>query len=342
MLIAVPAEITADETRVALTPQQLAPLQALGCEVRVQSGAGTLAGFGDDDYRHNGALISATAAETYLNADIVLKIWAPLPEEINLLQSGQNIVCNAANITAAAELRALAASKINLFALNFTPRISRAQNIDILSSQSNIAGYVAALSGLSRTPSVAAMMITSAGTLPAQKVLIMGLGVAGLQAAATAHRLGAKVFATDIRAETKEQAASVGTVFWEQVSPEFLSTVSLIITTAQTFGKPAPILLNAQQLSALPAGCVIVDMAAAAGGNINPHDLPPNITLIRSAHPERQMPRSASILYGGNMLNFCRLIIKDNHLELNRADDIINHTLICADGRANHPFINGE
>lgn len=342
MLIAVPSEITTDETRVALTPQQIPALKLLGCKVQIQSGAGSLAGFSDDDYRKVGAHITATAAETYHNADIILKIWSPLAQETPLLAPKQTIVCNASNLTSATQLRTLAATQITLFALNFTPRTSRAQNVDILSSQSNIAGYVAALTGLNRAPSVAAMMITAAGTLPAQKVLIMGLGVAGLQAAATAHRLGAKVFASDIRRETQDQATSVGAVFMPHVIDELLSSVSLIITTAQTIGKPAPILLNQSQLNLLPNGCVIVDMATESGGNINRRDLSPTTDFVDGRFLERRMPRSASILYGGNMLNFCRLLLKDGQFAINRADDIINHTLICADGHANHPFINGE
>lgn len=342
MIIAVPAETATEETRVALTPKHISGLSALGIKIKVEKNAGKKALFSDEDYRTAGAEIADSLRTTCRDADIILKIWAPRPEELSAFHQGQNIVCNAQNIKSFAELQKIARTGVNLYALDLIPRISRAQNMDILSSQNNLSGYMAVLLGAAQTPAAVPMMITSAGTLAAAKVLVMGLGVAGLQAAATARRLGAKVFVSDIRAETREQAASVGAVFVEKPAPELLSSLQIIITAAPAVGRTAPILLNCKQLKILSPGCVIVDLAADSGGNVTTTRIPDNITLIRDSHLVRRLPRSASLLYSGNMDAFCRYIIKNGALTPDYEDDIIRSTLICRNGQTNHPYLHGE
>lgn len=342
MIIAVPKETTAEETRVALTPKHVSGLTALGIKVKIEKNAGKNALFDDEEYRAAGAEIASSLKTACRSADIILKIWAPRPPELSAFCPEQTIVCNAQNIKSFAELKKIAQTGVNLYALDLMPRLSRTQNMDILSSQNNLSGYAAVLSGAAQMPSALPMMITSAGTLAPAKVLIMGLGVAGLQAAATARRLGAKVFVSDIRAETREQADSVGAVFVTEPTPELLSSTQMIITAAPSVGKPASILLDGKQLKMLPPGCVIIDLAADSGGNVNAKQLPADITLIQNSHLVRRLPHAASLLYSGNMDAFCRFIIKDNAVMPDYDDEVIRRTLICRNGQINHPYLHGE
>jgi len=340
MLIAIAKEITPLENRVALVPRHVAILKELGHRIAIQTNAGQDAGFNDEDYRAAGAEICASPAQTYQNADIILKIWAPLQGETAYLSAGQKIICNAQNIKTTQAFKTLADRKIDLFALDLMPRLSRAQDMDILSSQNNLAGYAAVLTGIQHCPSVMPLMITSAGTLPPLKVLIMGLGVAGLQALATAHRLGAQLYALDNRPETEEQAASLGAVFVHQLTDDLLSTVQLLITSALITGKPAPKLLTAKQLGVLPPHCVIIDMAADSGGNIPTHALPQNITLISDSHLARRVPTSASILYSGNVFNFFRFLYPNtDSSSVDFNDEIISTTAVCNHGQCHHPYL---
>lgn len=340
MLIAVAKETRSKENRVALTPAFVANFTALGYQVKIEHNAGLASGFRDEEYRQAGAEICAAPKQTFRQADIILKIWAPEENEISNFCANQTIVCNTRNIRTFEQLKNFSTARVNLCALDLMPRTSRAQNMDILSSQNNLAGYAATITGASKSPTVMPLLITSAGTLPPLKVLIIGLGVAGLQAAATAHRLGAQVYAYDTRAETEEQAASLGVTFVKELSADILSSVRLIITSAQSFGKPAPEVLKAKQYAKLSSDCIIIDMAADDGGNINPQKLPSSITLIADSHLERQIPYSASTLFAGNVYQFCQFLIKDNDLYFNFNDDIISAVSICYHGQIRHPYLS--
>lgn len=342
MLIAVPKEITAHENRVALTPQHTSVFSDMGYKIQIQSGAGQAAGFDDDEYENAGAKICSTAKETFRQADIILKIWAPEPKEAALLNKNQTVICNGQNIKTYRHLEQLAQKDINLFCLDLIPRISRAQDMDILSSQNNLAGYEAVIIGAAEARNIMPLLITSAGTLPPMKILILGLGIAGLQAAATAHRLGAQIYAADIRPETEEQAASIGAVFVHQITPDLLSSVQIVICSALTQGKQAPRLLTEEQISYLPDGCVIIDMAADSGGNIPSSKLPENIKLIADSHLARRIPHSASILYSGNMFNFCRLLMPEQQFNPDSNDEIIAAATVCRQQKINHPYLQGK
>ena len=342
MLIAVPTETRSNETRVALTPSYVSQFVTLGHKIIIEKDAGLRAGFSNEDYLKAGAQIAQAAQETYHKADIILKIWAPTEKELPLLSTNQTILCNTQNLSTYQQLKNFSTARINLFALDLIPRISRAQNMDILSSQDTLAGYEAALLGAQCLKNVVPLLITAAGTLPAVKALIIGLGVAGLQASATLHRLGAQVYATDKRPETKEQAVSAGGIFIKEITPDILSAVKLIITSAVIRGKSAPITLSSKQLSYLSPNTVIIDMAADSGGNIQTDKISPQLILIQDTHLARRVPTSASQLYAGNIFNFCKFLLKNNKLQPDFNDEIIAATAICCHGQINHPYLTGK
>ena len=341
MLIAVLKETTSQETRVALIPKHVAEFTSANITVRIEHLAGQKAGFSNQDYIKAGAEICATAEETCKDADIILKILAPSENELKLFKPHQTLICDTRNLNKQ-QLKIFSEARINLFALDAIPRISRAQNMDILSSQNNLSGYVAAILAATHANAAIPLLMTSAGTLPAMKTLVIGLGVAGLQAAATLHRLGAQVFAFDIRAETEAQARSVGAVWINKITPELLSATKIIITAAQTVGKPAPKLLNSQQLCRLPAYSVIVDLAADTGGNIDTSNHPPTVKLIADSHLARRIPYSASTLFSENLFNFCNLLIHDGELSPNFQDEIICATMMCCHKQSKNCFRHGE
>ena len=342
MLIAVLKEIKINETRVALTPQFTAKFVALGHQIIIEKNAGIKAGFKNEDYLKAGAQIAQNAKEATKNANLILKIWAPFEQELSYFANNQTILCNSQNITSYQQLKRFSTARLNLFALDLIPRISRAQNMDILSSQDTLSGYKAALLGAKCLPCVVPLLITAAGTLPPIKVLIIGLGVAGLQAASTLHRLGAQVYVSDIRPETKEQALSIGAVFIKDITSDFLSTIKLLITCAVKRGEKAPKVLTDQQLCALSAGSVVIDMANDSGGNVIPEKLPSSVILIRDSHLACLVPSSASTLYAGNIFNFCNLLLKNNSLHPDFNDEIIAATAVCRHGQINHPYLTGK
>lgn len=339
MLIAVPKESIPLETRVALVPKHIAELTSQGINVQIEHHAGINAGFSDKEYQQAGAKICATAADTYASADIITKIWAPQENEIEHLSLGQTILCNTRNISSGKTIKKFSQACINLFALDLIPRLSRTQSLDILSSQNNLDGYEAVIIGAANLKNTIPLLITSAGSLPPLKTLVMGLGVAGLQAIATARRLGAQVYGYDTRPETQEQAQSLGATFIKELTTDLLSSVQLIITSAQIKGKPAPKLLSKQQLHALSPLCVIIDLAADSGGNIIQEHLPQGTTLIRDSHMARRIPCAASTMYSGNIYNFCQLLIKDNQLNIDFSDEIIIQTMICCHTQSHHPYL---
>ena len=342
MIISIPKETTPQETRIAITPTYVTKFIEQGYTIKIEHNAGLLSGFSDKEYQQAGAIICHSPQETYQNSDIILKIWSPLSNELKFLQPSQNVICNCQNIKTLSELQKLSSTNINLFALNLIPRISKAQNMDILSSQDNLSGYEAVIIGAGHSLSSLPLMITSAGTLAPLKVLVIGIGVAGLQAIATAKRLGAIVYAHDIRPETEEQTSSLGAIFIKEISPELLNSIKLVITSAQSEGKTAPIVLNSQQLQYLPPKCVIIDMASDNGGNIPQQNVPEDLIIIRNSHLNRYIPYSASSLFAGNVYNFCNYLFPNKKLTIDIQDEIISRTLICHNNQAYHPYLNGE
>ena len=339
MIIAIPKEISPHETRVAVTPETVSKYTKLGLSVKIETNAGTLAGFSDDEYRQSGAQICPTPSQTYANSDIILKINAPQTEEDQYLKSGMTIIGNFQTLNNPQRTAIFAQLGLRCFALDLIPRISRAQSMDILSSQSNLAGYRAVIEALNHFNKAAPLMMTAAGTIAPAKVLILGVGVAGLQAIATAKRLGAQVYASDIRPETKEQVASLGAKFIETISPDILSKIDIVITTAQTAGKKAPILINDSLLRIMHKDSIIIDMAANSGGNVE-GTLPfqtifkYGTKIIGNSSLETLLPYSASQLFANNIYNF--LLASFNHEQktfiFDHNDELIHKTCICQNG----------
>lgn len=339
MIIGILKETLPFETRVAASPETVKKFKALGFKILIESHAGTASGFANHDYREAGAEIKNAVAEVSANADILLKINAPAPEEIAGIKEGAVIIADFQALQPTTALGLFAGEKnFTCFALDLMPRISRAQSMDILSSQSNLAGYKAVINASNLSRRSIPLMMTAAGTLAPAKVLILGLGVAGLQAAATAKRLGAMVFANDIRPETFEQAVSLGAKFVEKIDEQILSQCDIIISSAFSPGKPAPLLLNEKQLLSVKKGAVIIDLAAGAGGNIfgaidhqtvNKHEL----ILVGNSRLAAEVPYSASTLFAQNLFNFLSPQYRDNRLNFDFDDEIITKTCIVKDGQ---------
>lgn len=366
MLIAVPRELTSGETRVAAVPAVVKKYRAWGFQVRVETGAGLKAGFSDEDYKEAGAEIAEGAAEVYHHADIILKIWAPLPEEEAYLSRGSMIIANFQNLDSFERLEQLTTLGLTCFALEKLPRISRAQSMDILSSQSNLAGYKAVIEAVNLSQSAVPLMMTSAGTVTPARVLVLGAGVAGLQAIATAKRLGALVYASDVRPAVKEQVESLGGKFVEveadvgfeasgayasETSEEYkkaqelavaeqLTKTDIAITTALIPGRPAPKLIKSCMLDRMPRGAVIIDMAAAAGGNVDGSvdrkTVEINgITIVGNSNLAAGVPHSASILFANNLYNFLasQYHSETHTLTFNYEDELVKSTCIAKAGK---------
>ena len=335
MRIAVPTETLAYETRIAATPETVKKFIAAGCEVVVQKGAGEHANLTDAAFVDAGARLADSFAETCNNADLVVKVRAPSKEELAQLASGTAVASLFAPFSNPL-LNDYAKAGLSCFCLEMIPRISRAQSMDVLSSQANIAGYKAIFLALEHYKSFMPMLMTAAGTVQPAKVLIMGAGVAGLQAIATARRLGAMVEVFDVRAAAKEQVESLGAKFVEvpvddadgedaggyakEMSDEYkekqaaliaehAAKSDIIITTALIPGRPAPVLVTEETLSKMKAGSVIVDMAAEAGGNcpLTEKDavwIKDGVTLVGISNIPALMATDASQLFARNVFNF--------------------------------------
>jgi H+-translocating NAD(P) transhydrogenase subunit alpha len=364
----------AGETRVAATPDTVKKLVAAGCAVKVQAGAGLKSRFADNLYQAAGATIAATAGEAAGGADILLKVRRPSADEIKGLKAGALVIAMLSPFDDRANLEALAATNMSLFSMEFMPRITRAQSMDVLSSQANLAGYKAVVDAASMFEQAVPMMMTAAGTVPAAKFFIMGVGVAGLQAIATARRLGAIVTATDVRPATKEQVASLGAKFIaveddefkqaqtaagyaKPMSPEYqkkqaelvaahVKTQDVVITTALIPGRPAPKLLTRAMVESMKPGAVIMDLAAERGGNceLTVPDKIVEFNGVRISGPLNlagTVPVNASSLYARNLLTFLETMIdkKDKVLKINWDDDLIKGTLVAKDGRIVHPSL---
>jgi NAD(P) transhydrogenase subunit alpha len=332
--------------------------------VVVESHAGLAAGFDDAAYEKAGAKIAPDARSALEGAHLALKVQAPTEAELPLYPAGLSLVC----FLPQAQKQALADRKVNVLQMERVPRTTRGQAVDALSSQATVAGYKAVLLGAGRLPRLLPMMTTAAGTLTPGKALILGAGVAGLQAIATAHRLGAQVYAFDVRAAVKEQINSLGAKFIEiegvgnaegqggyakevgqDEQSRILSTLAkqvptmdLVITTAQIPNRPAPRLITAEMVKTMKPGSVIVDLAAETGGNVEgsrPGEevLSPNgVVLIGARNLASTMPLHASMMYSRNVLTLVQLCIKDGALNLNLQDDIVAAMLVTLDGAIRH------
>jgi NAD(P) transhydrogenase subunit alpha len=371
MKIGVPTETRAAETRVAATPDTVKKLTGSGHhEVRVQAGAGVRASIPDEQFAAAGATIVPDAAELYRDSDIVLKVRAPEAEEVAGLKSG-SILIGLLNPHDGAGIERLAQQGVTGFALEALPRISRAQSMDVLSSQANIAGYKAVIIAADIYQRFFPMLMTAAGTVKAARVLVLGAGVAGLQAIATAKRLGAVVEAFDVRPAVKEQVESLGAKFVEvplsdaekaqaetaggyasemsddykrrqgELIAERAQAADVVITTALIPGRPAPRLISAATVQAMKPGSVIVDLAAEAGGNCELTELDRTVVkhgvhLVGIANLPGLVAADASALYARNVLTFFNLLVdaKTGELNINREDEIIAGTLVCIGGEA--------
>ncbi len=371
--LAVTAE-GADEPRCAVSPETVKKLIGLGCTVKVQSGAGARSRFSDAMLKDAGAEITADAASALSGADILLKVRRPSAEELAGLKPGAIVAAMIDPYGDRAALEAAAASGASLFSMEFMPRITRAQSMDVLSSQANLAGYKAVINAAAAFGQALPMMMTAAGTVPAAKTFIMGVGVAGLQAIATARRMGAIVSATDVRPATKEQVQSLGAKFIAVEDEEFkqaqtaagyakpmsaeyqakqaelvathIKNQDIVITTALIPGRPAPKLISRAMIESMKPGSVIVDLAAERGGNTDATE--PNRTvevngvkIIGAVNLAATIPVNASSLYAKNLLAFLETLIdrQEKALKINWADDIVTGTLVAKDGKIVHPSL---
>jgi NAD(P) transhydrogenase subunit alpha len=365
MRIGIPAETRAGETRVAATPETVKKLAAQH-QLIVQSGAGIAASVTDEAYVAAGATIGS-AADAF-GTDIVLKVRAPEPQERAQIKPGA-VLIGMLNPFDAANIAAMADARLQAFALEAVPRITRAQSMDVLSSQANIAGYKAVMVGANTYQRFMPMLMTAAGTVKAARVLIMGVGVAGLQAIATAKRLGAVIEASDVRPPVKEQVESLGAKFidvpyltdeereiakgvggyarpmpaeWMKRQADLVheraKLADIIITTALIPGRAAPVLIGEETVKAMKPGSVIVDLAVSQGGNCPLSELGKTVTrhgvhIVGEPDLACHVAADASALYARNVLDFLKLIIdKDGGLAIDREDEILKATLVCADG----------
>jgi NAD(P) transhydrogenase subunit alpha len=378
MKVAVVKERRAFEHRVAASPDTVKRMVGMGLEVVVESGAGEGAWFGDAAFAEAGATIAADAATALANADIWLKVQRPLiggeagMDELALTKRGVALIGLLQPAQNAGEAEAYANAGIAAFAMELVPRITRAQAMDVLSSQANLAGYKAVVDAAAEFGRAFPMMMTAAGTIKAARLLVMGAGVAGLQAIATGRRLGAIVSATDVRAAAKEQVESLGATFItvdeaasrsaetaggyaremgedyqrrqrERIT-EALKRTDIVICTALIPGRKAPVLLTSAMVAELVPGSVIVDLAVEAGGNVEgsrPEEtvLTPNgVKIIGPANMPSRIAADASQLYARNLLSFLTLLVTDKELKIDTADEIIKATLLTENGAVVNPL----
>jgi NAD(P) transhydrogenase subunit alpha len=376
MKLAILKERRAGEARVAATPETVKKLKGLGLDVTVEHSAGTGARISDADYEAAGATIAPDAAAALTGADIVLKVRGPEASEIAGMKKGAVLAALLAPYTEKEAVGRLAAQGVTAFAMEFIPRISRAQAMDVLSSQANLAGYKAVIDAAAQFGRAFPMMMTAAGTIAPARVLIMGVGVAGLQAIATARRLGAIVSATDVRPATKEQVESLGATFVavmddefknaqtaagyaKEMSPEYqakqaaliaetIRKQDIVITTALIPGRKAPVLVTEDMLKTMKPGSIIVDLAAEQGGNC-PLTKPDQIvevhgvTLMGYTNLPARLASDTSNLYARNLFNFVSLIVdkKTGALALNWDDEIVKGAGLTRDGEIVHPSLKG-
>ena len=376
MKIAVPKERRAHERRVAVSPETVKKLVGLGATVVVEAGAGAGASVPDDVFREAGAEIAPDEASALSGADVVFKVQGPTDEELALLKPGQILIAMLNPLAQREGVEALARANVTAFAMELMPRITRAQSMDVLSSQANLAGYKSVLDATEVFGRAFPMMMTAAGTVAPARVFVMGAGVAGLQAIATARRLGAIVSATDVRLAAKEQVASLGASFVmvedeeskqaetaggyaKEMSDAYkakqaalvadtIRKQDIVICTALIPGRRAPLLVTEEMVKSMKPGSVIVDLAVESGGNcalsrpgevVEAH----GVSIVGHINVPSRIAVDASALYAKNLLNFITpLIDKDSKtLKINWDDELVKGTLVAKDGQVAHPMLTG-
>ena len=369
MKISIPKETKAYENRVAITPEVVKSLHKAGFQCLVETQAGINAHFLDAAYTQAGATIITDKEQLYGQTDVVLRVNAPTPEEVRLMQNGTVLICFLYAYTAPELLAVLQEKQISAFAMDAVPRISRAQKMDALSSQANLGGYKAVLLGANALGKIFPLLMTAAGTITPAKVLIFGAGVAGLQAVATARRLGAVVEVTDVRPETKEQVESLGGRFLEVKSDEAVQTeggyarevsagylqkqqelishriveADLVITTALVIGKKAPVLVTEEMVRSMKPGAVIVDMAVESGGNcaLSERDktvVKHHVTIIGESNLPALLPVNASELYARNISTLLLHLASREGFKWDLEEEITKGSLITHRGELVHDF----
>tara|TARA_E500000178_G_C16972205_1_gene731482 strand:+ start:302 stop:1393 length:1092 start_codon:yes stop_codon:yes gene_type:complete len=355
------SENTTYEKRVSITPEIARKYISSGFQVNLSENYGTHLGFKDEDYKDLGVKISNDEKDIIDNSDIIVQLNLPEEKKLSYFKENQNLIGILDSISNTEKLKMLTSKKVNCFSLELLPRITRAQSMDILSSQANLAGYKAVLEAFAYFEKAIPMMMTAAGTIPAAKVLVVGAGVAGLQAIATAKRMGAIVFATDVRMASKEQVESLGGKFLtvegsenleteggyaketsgefkkkqEELLAETLKKIDIVICTALIPGKKAPIIISDYMLNNMQPGSIIYDLAAIQGGNTSASKVNQmvdynGVKILGEANILNKLPTSASNLYAKNLYNFV-LNLYDSEkkdININLDDEIINKTLL--------------
>jgi NAD(P) transhydrogenase subunit alpha len=369
--LAIPKETREFETRVAGTPETVKKFAALGVELVVQAGAGAGANIPDAAYQGAGASIAKTFAAAVKGADVILKVQRPTKAELKGLAAGQKLFCIMSPYSEPAIMEALAAKGVDAFAMEFMPRISRAQSMDVLSSQANLAGYKAVLEAANAYGRAFPQMMTAAGTVAPAKVFVMGVGVAGLQAIATARRLGAIATATDVRPATEEQVASLGGKFIAVKNAEFeqaqtaggyakemsddykrqqaelvaghIAKQDIVITTALIPGRKAPVLVDAAMVASMKPGSVIVDLAVEQGGNVEGVELDRvvvtanGVKILGLANMPGRLAADTSSLFARNHFNFLSPFIEEGALALDDEDELVKGIRLTGGGAVVHP-----
>jgi len=379
MKIAILKERRPHETRVAATPETVKKLKALGAEITIEAGAGTAAAYTDQAYLDAGANIVPDATAAAAAGDVIFKVQRPMSaeegvDELALLRSGQTLMSPLGALTNKELVAALAAKGVQAFALELIPRITRAQSMDILSSQANLAGYKAVLMAADNFGRIFPQMMTPGGTLAPARAFIMGVGVAGLQAIATARRLGAIVTATDVRPATKEQVQSLGGKFIAVEDEEFkaaetaggyakemsteyrvkqaalvadhIKTQDIVITTALIPGRKAPVLVSEDMVKTMKPGSVIVDMAVEQGGNCPLSEYGKvvekyGVKIVGPANLPAELPTDSSSLFSRNLLNFITPMVdkETKALKVDLNDEVVKGTLVTQNGQVVHPSL---
>uniref|UniRef100_UPI003BAAC9D9 Re/Si-specific NAD(P)(+) transhydrogenase subunit alpha n=1 Tax=Stappia sp. TaxID=1870903 RepID=UPI003BAAC9D9 len=372
MKLAVPRESEAGEPRVAATPDTVKKFVSLGFEVSVEKDAGLQSRILDADYEAAGAKIATDAKTTLADADMVLKVRRPNADEMGLMKKGAIVIATMDPYGNDVEVEAMAKAGLTSFAMEFMPRITRAQVMDVLSSQANLAGYQAVIDAAAEYDRAMPMMMTAAGTVPAARVFVMGAGVAGLQAIATARRLGAVVSATDVRPAAKEQVESLGAKFIAVEDDEFkqaetaggyakemsdeykkkqaelvashIAKQDIVITTALIPGRPAPRLITKEMVASMKPGSVIVDLAVERGGNVEgakPGKIAKagEVKIVGHLNVPGRIAASASALYAKNLVAFAETMIdkEAKTIALNWEDELVKATALSHDGAVIHP-----
>ena len=368
MIVGIPKETAPGETRVAAVPETVGRMVADALDVRVQTAAGASALLPDEAYVRAGAKIAANAGNVYSSADVILKVNAPSdaePDEVGLLRRGSVLICPLEPRTRPERLQKLAAAGVTAFALDSVPRISRAQSMDVLSSMASLAGYKAVLLAANELTSLMPMMMTAAGTIKPAHALVIGAGVAGLQAIATLRRLGAVISAADVRPAVEEEVASLGAKFVpmavehteaqtaagyaadlgedfyrqeQDILRPHVERADVVISTALVPGRGAPVLITDDMVASMAPGAVVVDLAAPAGGNCTrtrpdervEHE---GVVILGPTNLPATMPADASLLFARNAARFCKELIADGKLAIDRDNEVIAAMLATHEGK---------